>query len=351
MTTKASSHVINGPSVAAQVAALLTFGRDRNLIDNPNCNINQRQVTSATTVAGVIGGDTYVADRWISTVAANASASYTLSSPAVSSVSGATTSLRHLCGTGFAVGATDYSVFVQRIEALFSAQFLFGTAAAKTITLSFDVYSSKTGTLGGSVRNHDGTRSYPFTVTINSANTWERKSVTIPGDTSGTWPSAVTTSGFQVTFSPMSGSTYLGTANAWAGANYLGATGQTQWSSTNDSVYITAIQLEAGSVATPYVHPNLALETLRCQRYYYKNYAGNIILRPWDGQTTGIQYHWFPWPIAMRGTPVVGLNGAGSSNTSGLASVNANAQGVEIYYNILGTNAYAVVSMTATADL
>jgi predicted secreted protein len=158
-----------------------------------------------------------------------------------------------------------------------------GTSDAKTVTLSFWVRSSLTGTFGGVIPNVDLDRSYPFTYTISVADTWEYKTITIPGDTTGTW-NKTNGIGLRVIFALGAGSDIIGTAGAWAAANYQGgATGQTNVISTNGATfYITGVQLEAGSSASSFAHENYSDTLQKCQRYYrklsnaadpYKNFA------------------------------------------------------------------------------
>ena len=143
-----------------------------------------------------------------------------------------------------------------------------GAAGSSSVTLSFWVRSSLTGAFGGSVRNSASDRSYPFSFTVNAANTWEQKSVTIAGDTSGTW---LTDSGIglNLTFSLGTGATFSGTAGAWAGANYTSATGATSVVGTSGATfYITGVQLEKGSTATSFDYRPYGTELALCQRYY-----------------------------------------------------------------------------------
>jgi hypothetical protein len=133
--------------------------------------------------------------------------------------------------------------------------------------LSFWVYSSLTGTFGGSLRNSAGDRSYPFTYTISTANTWEQKTITVAGDTTGTW---LTTNGagLIVIWGLGVGSTFSGTAGAWAAANYLSATGAVSVVGTNGATwYITGVQLEKGSTATSFDYRPYGTELQLCQRY------------------------------------------------------------------------------------
>jgi len=134
------------------------------------------------------------------------------------------------------------------------------------------VRSSLTGTFGGALANNGGTRTYPFTYTISVANTWEQKSVTIAGDTSGTW---LTTNGVGLTLQIGLGvgSTYSGTAGSWAATNYLSATGATSVVGTNGATfYITGVQLEVGSTATSFDYRPYGTELALCQRYHENSY-------------------------------------------------------------------------------
>jgi hypothetical protein len=169
--------------------------------------------------------------------------------------------------SAYTVGAGENFVFFQNIEGYNTADLMWGTANAQTVTLSFWVRSSLTGTFGGSIQNSATNRSYPFTYTISTANTWELETITIPGDTSGTW---LTTNGcgIIVRYGLGVGSTGSGTAGAWAGANYLSATGATSVVGTNGATfYITGVQLEAGTTASPFEYRQYGTELVLCQRY------------------------------------------------------------------------------------
>jgi hypothetical protein len=167
------------------------------------------------------------------------------------------------------IGASQLYILSQKIEGNNIAHLNWGTANAKTVTLSFWVKSSLTGTFSGSLKNHDGSRAYPFTYTISSANTWEKKTITITGDTTGTW---LTTNavGITLTFTLGSGSSRLGTANTWNAANLDGATGTTEVIATNGATfYLTGLQLEVGTTATDFEHRMYSQELAMCQRYCY----------------------------------------------------------------------------------
>lgn len=168
------------------------------------------------------------------------------------------------------LGSTQWTAYTQKIEGYNCADLDWGTANAKTVTLSFWVRSSLTGTFGGALSNQAANRSYPFTYTISSANTWEQKSVTVAGDTSGTWLTTNTT-GMRVYFGLGVGSTYSGTAGAWAGSEYISATGATSVVGTNGATwYITGVQLEVGTEATDFEYRPYGTELALCQRYHWQ---------------------------------------------------------------------------------
>jgi hypothetical protein len=162
----------------------------------------------------------------------------------------------------------EYSSINQRIEGYNIADLGWGTANAKTVTLSFWANCSLTGTFGGAVVNSDQSRSYPFSYTISSANTWTQISVTIVGDTTGTW---LTTNGIgmQLRFGMYAGSNYTSAAGTWVAANRFGCTGMTQVMGTlNATFYITGVQLEVGSSATGFEYRQYTTELNLCQRYF-----------------------------------------------------------------------------------
>jgi hypothetical protein len=185
---------------------------------------------------------------------------------------GFTNSLKFTTTTADAsLASTQYAVVSQRIEGFNTADFGFGAAGASTITLSFWIRSSLTGSFGGAVRNGTVDRSYPFSYTINLANTWEYKTVTITGDTSGTWATD-NSHGMNAVFNLGSGTDFLGTVNTWGAANYHGPTGAGSVIGTLSATWqITGVQLEPGTVATPFERRSYGQELALCQRYFERN--------------------------------------------------------------------------------
>jgi hypothetical protein len=164
-------------------------------------------------------------------------------------------------------------MFEQQIEGYNVADLNFGSANAKTVTLSFWVRSSLTGTFAGSISNGAEDRTFPFTYTISSANTWTQASITIAGDTTGTW---LTTngSGLRLKLNLGTGTTYSGTANAWTSSPYItSVTGTVNLINTvNATWYITGVQLEVGSTATSFDYRHYGTELALCQRYFEKTF-------------------------------------------------------------------------------
>jgi hypothetical protein len=204
--------------------------------------------------------------------------------------------------------STDYFGFRQSIEGLNIADLGWGSASASTVTLSFWVRSSLTGSFGGSLLNSAQNRCYPFSYTISTANTWEQKTITIAGDTSGTW---LTTNGIGIGlfFSLGAGSSRVGTANAWTGtSNVFAPTGSVNVVGTNGATfYITGVQLEKGSTATSFDYRPYGTELVLAQRYYqtYIYPAGNGIFTG----TSAVSRCAIGTQVQFRSAPTVTLTG------------------------------------------
>lgn len=253
---------------AVAVAQYGGLGATKNRIINGGMVFDQRNNGASVTVTGdgIYGVDRFVCSKGGSTN--NLTMQQSTTAP-----TGFKNSLLLTAGTGVAVGSTNYAAMGQIIEGLNIADFNLGTSSSVPFTLSFWVRSSLTGTFGVSFRNSAAQATYCATYTISSANTFEFKTVTIPAGAinSGTW---LTTNGAGVgVFWDLGvGSTYSGTANQLnTGANYFGVTGTTKLTETTGATfYITGVQLEAGTTATPFENRLYGTELALCQRYYAK---------------------------------------------------------------------------------
>jgi len=186
--------------------------------------------------------------------------------------------------SAYSLSSTDYFRLDQPIEGYNLADLNWGTASAATVTLSFWVRSSLTGLFGLQFNNAAGTRNYPGSYTINAANTWEYKTVTIPGDTTGTWETGNLTS-VRVGFTLGYGSSLTGTGGAWNAGSPSAVTGGTSLVGTSGATfYITSVQLEVGSSATPYEMQIYSDQLAQCQRYYSKSYDTGTV--PGTASTT-----------------------------------------------------------------
>jgi len=209
----------------------------------------------------------YTLDRWQATLSQSSKFSVQQNAGAVTRPAGFVNYLGCTSLSAYSVGATETFAIQQKIEGFSIADLGFGTANAQTITLSFQVYSSLTGTFGGALSTGGYARSYPFSYSIPVANTWTTISVTIAGDTSGTYATG-NTEGLRLAFSLGSGTTRSGTAGSWSSSVFTNATGATSVVGTNGATfYITGVQLEKGSTATSFDARPYGTELHLCQRY------------------------------------------------------------------------------------
>ena len=275
----------------------------KNRIINGAMVIDQRN--AGASVTPTTDGQ-YTLDRWGASISQTSKFSVQQNAGSVTPPIGFTNYLGATSLSAYSVLTNDYFLFQQKIEGYNVSDLGWGTANAKTVTLSFQVYSSLTGTFGGSLSNSAINRSYPFSYTVSSANTWEQKSITIAGDTSGTW---LTTNGIglRVILSLGAGSGQSGTAGSWAGAQYLSATGATSVVGTSGATfYITGVQLEVGSSATGFEYRQYQQELALCQRYalpVFGSFTG------FSNGTTVVDCS-MTFPVPMRTAPTAGSSSA-----------------------------------------
>jgi len=313
----------------------------RNRIINGDMRIDQRNAGASVTPAS---GD-YTLDRFQAFLSASSKYSVQRDTTAPA---GFTNSLKVTSLAATSVASGDYYMIEHKIEGFNVADLAWGTANAKTITLSFQVYSSLTGTFGGAVLNSASNRSYPFTYSVASANTWTTATVTIPGDTSGTWLTNNGT-GLYISFSLGMGSTYSGTAGSWAGAQYWSATGAVSVVGTSGATfYLTGVQLEAGSVATPFERRPYGTELALCQRYYQEVIGANGgVNANFEAGITQINFN-----TQMRSAPTMAEKTVlAQSNTSGVSFDPSLTFGTGFYVAMTAAYWYRRSISTASAEL
>jgi hypothetical protein len=275
----------------------------RNRIINGAMVINQR----ATSITANATDNFYTVDRW-RVRGETADGVFTAAQSSTAPTGFQNSLLITVTTADASIGATQIYAIEQLIEGYNVADLGWGASGAAAVTLSFWIRSSLTGTFGGSLRNDAGNRSYPFTYTISAANTWEQKTVTVAGDTTGTWEKT-TSAGMWVNWSLGVGSSRQGTAGAWNSNNNFGATGETAVISTNGATfYITGVQLEKGSTATSFDYRPYGTELILAQRYAFKRLADGSVnnFAPFGmGRyfgTTSVQLY-VPFPVTMRTSP------------------------------------------------
>ena len=343
----------------------------RNRIINGDMRIDQRNAGASVTPTN----SQYLVDRWQASLTQASKYTVQQNAGTITPPEGFKNYLGFTSSSSYSVLSGDVFGFGQVVEGFNAADFGWGSANAKTVTLSFWVYSSLTGNFGGALKNDGDTRNYPFTYTISAANTWEKKTITVAGDTTGTWGTSNDV-GVNIRFSLGCGSTYSGTAGAWTGTNVWQPTGSVSVVGTSGATfYITGVQLEAGSVATPFEHRQYGQELALCQRYYTKTYdiadppgtAGfgyrGAIRSTAINTTTYMSFGNWSFPVSMRAAPSVTVynprTGATNSFTgdasdyTGVGIGNIGSRGVEFFaYNVyVGTSVFISVAATASAEL
>lgn len=315
--TSSQSVTFNDATVSSLNGGALAGARNK--VINGGMVLDQRNAGSSVNVSA----DSYTLDRWLNRVSGGG----VITNQRTSSVVPA----GHAYALALTVQTADSSIAAgdvyqlsQRIEGFNTADLGWGAAGASTVTLSFWVRSSVTGTYGVGLQSAANTRSYVATYTINAANTWEYKSITITGDTSGSQNTG-NGIGIDVVFDLGSGTSSNATAGSWgAGGSYWRTSGCVNWiSNASATFYITGVQLEAGSVATPFERRSYGQELALCQRYFVSA-SINVSPSAWNATP-------YYFPVTMRATPTVTGTGAGYT-----VSGSATNSGIYHYQNSFG---------------
>jgi hypothetical protein len=291
----------------------------RNRIINGQMVLDQRNAGASVTPANTA----YTLDRWCPILTQASKFSVQQNAGSVTPPVGFTNYLGITSLSAYSIVAGDIFSMIQVIEGFNTADLAWGTANAKTVTLSFQVRSSLTGTFGGALSNNAQNRTYPFTYSIPVANTWTTISVTIAGDTSGTWLTN-NSGGIVVRFGLGVGSTFSGTASAWAGSNFYSATGATSVVGTNGATfYITGVQLEVGTQATSFEYRQYGTELQLCQRYFYVIDSNGLVA----GAASSGSRVWsnVAYPVRMRTAPTSSVTGVIQISDNNTADYSATA--------------------------
>jgi hypothetical protein len=323
----------------------------KNRIINGAMTIDQRNAGASVTPTA----NAYTLDRWLANVSTASKYSVQQSTTAPA---GFTNSTLITSTSAYTVASSDYQTFQQRIEAFNMSDMGWGTSSAQAVTLSFWVRSSLTGTFGGSFYFPASTvRSYPFSYSISAANTWEQKTITVSGDTFSNTAPTGNSLYVIVQFALGVGSTFSGTANAWVTGNFASVTGATNLIATNEATfYITGVQLEKGSVATPFEFRSIGQELGLCQRYFEVGLARNAVM--WSGQTAASVASYYGnkgFGVTKRASPTCTFTGEVVTGfASGSPGAVIDATGMQLSRDSTGSavvGAFWFYNWTASAEL
>ena len=240
---------------------------NRNMLINGSHDVNQRDQGSFTP-----SHNNFCSDRWRMELS---DASKYTAEQSSTSPDGYRKSLKITSSSAFTPASDDYFLVTQDIEGFNSAPAAFGSSAAKSVTLSFWVRSSLTGTFACAIRNSGFNRTHIKEYTISTADTWEHKTLTFPGITDGTWNTGSTV-GIRVHWSLGAGSDFHGAADTTLSTNDFATSSSTNVVATNGATwFMTGAQFELGATATPFEHRSYGDELARCQRYFQTSFNSN----------------------------------------------------------------------------
>ena len=315
----------------------------RNLVTNGAMTISQRGNSTGKTSGGY-----HACDRFNSLI--NSAGTWSLSQ-STTAPTGFSSSFKLDCtAADSSLAAGDYVILEQRIEGQNLQQLSFGTSSAKKLTLSFYVRSNKTGTYVAEIQ-HSGVAYNNNTYTINSADTWEKKTITVSGNTSAVIDND-NTEGMRVLFWLAAGSTYSGgtlTNDTWHSTEANRAAGQVNLAdSTSNEWYITGVQLEVGSTATDFEHRSYADELRRCQRYFFKGVGDPSNDRYYGARySTSNGFVFIDFPVTMRAIPTMGYTARATSSGFDNSSYNS----VDRMAVFMASTAPYITFPTADAEL
>lgn len=316
----------DGSVTMAKLHPSAQYAGFKNRIINGDMRIDQRNSGAAVTPSASV----YTLDRWYLIMS---QASKITTRQVVDAPAGFYNSAKITVASAFTAGATDYFAYRHPIEANNVSDFQCGLATAQAMTLSFWIKGSVPGTYTATCTSNNSARSYPFTFAVTTG--WAKQTITIPGDVTGTWLTGGAGVGINLNFDLGSGANYRGAVNTWATENYLGTSGTVALvANAAATLNITGVQLELGSVATPFEQRSYGAELMLCQRYFTKLSSWII---PGNAAPGVAVYTEYPFPMQMRTTPSVIIGGVSYGNTYGAAAQPGGTDKLRFYTYITAT--------------
>ena len=315
--TEAAASAVSAAGAVSTASSMVIAGKNR--IINGDFRVNQYGTGSTPTAS------TYVTDRWVFALSQPSKVSYTT---VPSAGMGAYASIS--VASVFEPGVDDYFAFRQNIEGINISDFQWGLAGAKAVTLSFRAFSTIGGTYSVIILNGANSRCYGALFTLG-VTTWKNISITIPGDTAGTWP-INNSAGLVVSFSLGCGTNKMMSAGSWQTGAPLGVTGQNNLvgQGIGATLLLADVQLEVGSVATAFERLMYPVQLAMCQRYYQKI---NSFATKMQATAAGVGYKWpMSLPVPMRAAPTATLANTSyyNSSSAGVYNISASSFAVQI---------------------
>ena len=347
--TVTTSDLANNAVTQDKIAPSAQYMGFKNRLINSDMRIDQRNAGASVTVSAN-GTNVYAVDRFFAQK--NSSGVFTIQQSSVAP-SGFTNSLVAAVTTAdTSIASGDFAYIGQTIEGYNFSDFSYGAAEASTFTASFWVRSNLTGTYSFAVTNGAGNRSYVSNYTINTADAWEYKTVTIAGDTTGTWLKD-NGAGLRVRFGLVAGSDLQQAAGSWGTVNVMTTSSNVNWLGTvGNNFYITGVMLEKGSTATNYDVRPYGTELALCQRYFiYPTWQSAAVYDvAYVRNSLGGQF-----PVVMRAAPSLVVASGGMSGHHGIAPAAAGTNVFNANFDWTGSatrdGAVGVVTFTASAEL
>jgi hypothetical protein len=333
---------LNTINNAYAAGTLVPSSTNPSLIINGDMVINERD-TVFTNPNGAFPVDRFGVEQYVTT---------TTTQQSTTAPSGYSNSLLVTNGNAYTPTNANFTYRVyQNIEGFNTAPLLFGTSSAKTITISFWVRSSLTGTFGVAILNSAKDRSYVSTYTITQANTFEKKTITITGDTAGTWIGATNGIGLRLVFDLGSRpNRNASSANAWETGNFSRVSGCVEINSTTGATfYVTGVKLEEGSEATDFQHTSYGEELAKCQRYYRDATDADLSIESFNVTSGDNHYRTITLSPEMRANPTITFTSESHSGFDGL-TVFRPYKGRFSFYDVATVTGRGTLQYSWTAD-